>query len=433
MPSPRRLLIHGGQVIDPSGGISGLFDVVVEDGRISALVEPDQAPSGIYRIEADGMVVTPGFVDLHTHLRFPGFPEKETIASGTRAAAAGGFTTVCAMANTRPVVDTVEILRVIEAEVRRSAAVRVRQLAAVTMGLAGEHLTDMPALVAAGAVAFSDDGKPVGDVDIMESALRASAELGAVISVHEERAGSAGAANPGPARQLGLAAWPCTWEAEMVARDVGLLERTGGRLHIAHVSCAETVQIIRMAKQRGLPVTAEATPHHLRLDDSLLLGTAILPPGSPQTKVNPPLRDRSDVEALVAGLADGTIDAVATDHAPHAAPDKEGSFAQAAFGFTGLETALPVLLDLVRAGSLSLPALVERLTEGPARVFGLDAGTLRPGAPADVTIFDPEARWTVAPEILESRGKNSPLLGHEMRGRVSCTLVGGQVVHVAGV
>lgn len=433
MRIPRRLLIHGGRVIDPAAGVDGAFDVLIEDGRIAALIAPNEAPGDLYRIEAGGQVVTPGFVDLHTHLRYPGFPDKETIASGTRAAAAGGFTTVCAMANTAPVVDSVRVLRAVEDEVARTAIVRVRQLAAVTMGLAGERMTDMAALAAAGAVAFSDDGKAVGDAAVMRTALQGSAEIGKAISVHEERPGTAGVANPGPAEQLRLAPWPCAWEAEMVARDIGLLAETGGRLHIAHVSCAATVALIREAQGRGLPVTAEVTPHHLRLDDSLLLGARDLPPASPQTKVNPPLRSRSDVEAVVDALADGTIAAVATDHAPHTAGDKAAAFADAAFGFTGLETALPLCLDLVRAGRLSLPTLITRLTAGPAGIFGLEAGTVLPGALADVTIFDPDAAWTLTPETLQSQGKNSPVLGHELRGRVSCTLVAGRVVHVAGV
>jgi dihydroorotase len=427
-------LIRGGHVIDPASGFDAGGDVVVGDGRIAycgaALTE---APAGVSVLDAAGCVVAPGFVDLHTHLRFPGFPEKETVASGTAAAAAGGFTTVCAMANTAPVVDRVEVLLEVLGEIGRTAVVRVHQLAAVSYGLRGEELTDLPALAAAGAVAFSDDGKPVWSENVMRAALAAGASLDRPISVHEEDPAIVlgGVANAGPtARRLGLAEWPCRGEASITARDLALLAETGGRLHVAHVSCAETVPLLLRAKDRGLSVTAEVTPHHLRLSDCLLAGNYPLglPPAHPCVKVNPPLRSDEDVQAMIAALADGTIDAVATDHAPHSAPDKSGSFATAAFGFSGIETALPLLLDLVRSGHLTMPAMIARLTIGPARAFDLDAGTLAPGAPGDVCVFDPDEEWTVDEAALLSRGKNTPLLGTTLRGRVRWTLVGGEVV-----
>jgi dihydroorotase len=242
-------------------------------------------------------------------------------------------------------------------------------------------------------------------------------------------------ANERAAGQLQLPPWPCEGEAHMVERDIGLLREVGGHLHIAHVSCASSVELIRAAKADGLPITAEATPHHLLLTDRLLAGdqSTGLEPGDPMTKVNPPLRTEEDTAALLAGLLDGTIDAIATDHAPHTAADKDKHYSEAAFGFSGSETALPLLLDLVRGGRLTLPLLIEKLTLGPARVFGLDAGTLRPGAPADITIFDPDAAWTVTPEALHSLGKNTPLLGRALRGRVSMTMVDGKIVHVEGV
>jgi dihydroorotase len=431
-------LLVRGHVIDPASGFDGRGDVVVRAGHIAYCGPPLEAvPAGGAVVDAGDGIVAPGFVDLHTHLRFPGFPEKETIETGTEAAAAGGFTTVCAMANTDPVVDRVGVLHEVMAEAERRAVVRMRQLAAVSRGLRGEELTDLPALAAAGAVAFSDDGKPVWNEGVMRAALAQSASLEKPISVHEEDPAivRGGVANAGQAaRSLGLAEWPCRGEASIVARDLALLAGTGGRLHIAHVSCAETVPLIQRAKDAGLPVTAEVTPHHLRLTDCLLgenypLG---LTAAHPCVKVNPPLRSDADVEAMIEALAVGTIDAVATDHAPHSASDKAGTFARAAFGFSAIETALPLVLDLVRAGRLSMTAMIARLTTGPARAFGLDAGTLSVGAPADICVFDPDEEWTVEAASLRSRGKNTPLLGSRLRGRVRWTLVGGRRVYGAG-
>lgn len=342
------------------------------------------------------------------------------------------------MANTDPVVDRVAVLKHVLGEVEREGSVRALQLASVTAGLEGKCLADLAALAAAGAVAFSDDGKPVADAAVMRRALRASDELGKVVSVHEEDPVlvGAGVANAGErARRLGLAGWPCSGEASLVARDLSLLEEAGGRLHIAHVSCAETVDLLRAAKGRGLPVTAEATPHHLLLTDALLDGDAGLglTAAHPCTKVNPPLRSDRDREALVDAVADGTIEAVATDHAPHTQRDKAFPYDRAAFGFSGIELALPLLLELARRKRLSLATIVERLTTGPARIFGLEGGTLVQGAAADVTIFDPDAQWTVNAEALQSKGKNTPLLGAELRGRVLCTLVGGEIAHREGI
>lgn len=421
-------------MLDPASSLDLIGTVLLRHGRIAAVGPDVEAPAEAEILDATGLVVTPGFVDPHVHLRFPGFPRKEDIASGTGAAAAGGYTTVCAMANTDPVVDTVEVLEQVVAEARRAALVRVRQLAAVTRGLRGHEGVDMEALRRAGAVAFSDDGRPVWNAAVMEEALREAARLDAVLSVHEEdpaivRGGVANAG--GAAERLELPPWPCAGEASMVRRDIDLVARTGGRLHVAHVSCAGAVLELRRARALGLPVTAEVTPHHLRLDDGLLAGDPVtgLPPRHPCVKVNPPLRSPEDVEAVVAALADGTIDAVATDHAPHTEADKSGDFETAAFGFTGSEMALSLVLDLVRENRLTLMVAVERLTQGPARVFGLDAGTLRIGGPGDVCLFDPERRWTVDVGTLRSRGKNTPLLGRTLRGRVIYTVVAGQTVY----
>jgi dihydroorotase len=436
--TPQLILIQNGRVIDPAQRIDGPFDVLVERGKV-VQVQPRDAdiPAEAYRVEAGGQIVCPGFVDLHVHLRYPGLPHKETMESGTAAAAAGGFTTVCAMANTQPVVDSVEVLRQVLDEAERIGTVKVRQIAALTYGLKGERLTDLAALASEGTVAFSDDGQPVTDPEIMRAALEKMDGLNRTISAHEEDRAivGLGVANERAARALNLPPWPCEGEAVMVERDIGLLREAGGRLHVAHVSCARSVDLIRAARAEGLPITAEVTPHHLLLTDRLLHGDeqAGLAQRHPNTKVNPPLRAEEDAEALLGGLLDGTIDAIATDHAPHAAADKEKGYEGAAFGFTGSETALSLVLDLVRQNRVPLPLLLEKLTLGPARVFGLDAGTLRPGAPADITVFDPDAAWTVTPEALRSQGKNTPLLGRELRGRVSMTMVDGTIVHVEGV
>lgn len=426
------LLLRGGRIIDPGTGFDAIADLLCSGSRVVDLQSHIKPPEGTIVLDVAGQVVAPGFIDLHTHLRYPGYPDKETVESGTTAAAAGGFTTVCAMANTDPVVDNVAVLRAVEAEVERTARVRVRQLASVSIGLRGESLTDLPALAAAGAVAFSDDGKPIRREGLMRLALRGSQQLRRAVSVHEEDPAivRGGVANAPRAERLGLASWPCRGEASLVARDLRLLEEEGGHLHVAHVSCAETVALLRAAKARELPVTAEATPHHLRLTDALLEGEPALslPPLHPCTKVNPPLRSARDAAALVEALADGTIDVVATDHAPHSSSDKAGSYHEAAFGFSAIETALPLLLDLVGSGAITLPALIERLTAGPARVFGIEGGTLTPGARADVCVFNPNAPWVADAGALRSKGKNTPLIGASLTGRVTHTIVGGQIV-----
>ncbi len=430
----RPLRIRAGRIIDPSAGIDRVADLVLERGLVSVISPVDAVmAAGEQVLEASGMIVCPGFVDLHTHLRYPGFPEKETIESGTAAAAAGGFTTVCAMANTSPPVDSVEVLHDVLNECTRSAHVRVRQLGTVSCGLLGGELADLDALWAAGAVGFSDDGKPVWNAALMEQALRWSADNGATISVHEEdpEIVRGGVANDGDvARRLGLQPWPCAGEARLVARDLALAEKLGGHLHIAHVSCADTVELLRAARDRGVPVTAEVTPHHLSLTEDLLEGiaTTSLSVAHPFCKVNPPLRSVRDVEACVDALRDGIIGAVATDHAPHTHADKDTDFDGAAFGFSAIETALPLALENVHSGRISIGRLIECLTCGPASIFGLDAGSLRVGTPADVCVFDPDEPWRVTPDSLYSRGKNTPLMQNVLRGRVAHTIVGGNII-----
>lgn len=449
------LLIAGGRVVDPARGWDGVADVLVSDGVIRAVapsVETDWSDGGSdggrQVLDARGLVVTPGFVDIHTHLREPGFEYKETIATGAAAAARGGFTTICAMPNTEPPVDNAAVVDYI----RRRAAdapVRVRVIGCVTRGRAGRELADLQELAAAGAVAFSDDGDPVYDAGLMRLALTYGRDLGVPISNHcQEHSLCPGGvmAEGWVSSRLGLAGIPAVAEEAMVARDIGLAELTGGRLHLAHLSSAGSVALVRQAKARGIAVTAEVCPHHLLLTEEWALGgkgAAGNGAGAgvggvsgaafydTATKVYPPLRAASDVAACVAGLADGTIDCVATDHAPHDRVSKECTYEEAAFGISVLETALGMLLAVVRGGGISLSAMVERLTAGPARTLGAgfaSYGSLAPGTPADITVFDPAARWTVDATQFASLGRNTPLDGVELQGRVAATVVGGRIV-----
>lgn len=444
------LLIAGGRVVDPARGWDGVADVLVSDGVIRAVTPAaadgsdgglrDPDAGGRRVLYARGLVVTPGFVDIHTHLREPGFEYKETIATGAAAAARGGFTTICAMPNTEPPVDNAAVVDYI----RRRAAdapVRVQVIGCVTRGRAGRELADLEELASAGAVAFSDDGDPVYDGGLMRLALTYGRDLGVPISNHcQEHSLCAGGvmAEGWVSSRLGLAGIPAVAEEAMAARDIGLAELTGGRLHLAHLSSAGSVALVRQAKERGVGVTAEVCPHHLLLTEEWALGGKGAGAGvvgaafyDTATKVYPPLRSASDVAACVAGLADGTIDCVATDHAPHDRVSKECTYEEAAFGISVLETALGTLLAVVRGGGISLSAMVERLTAGPARTLGAGFavyGSLAPGTPADITVFDPAARWTVDATQFASLGRNTPLDGVELQGRVAATVVGGRIV-----
>ena len=436
-------LIAGGRVIDPASGRDGVADVLIADGAIKAVERsiPAESLDGNARvIRADGMVVCPGFIDIHTHLREPGFEYKETIATGAAAAAGGGFTTICAMPNTDPAIDNAAMVDYV---LSRAAVgpVRVKVIGCVTKGRAGRELADMEELTAAGAVAFSDDGDPVHDAGLMRLALTYSRDFGAPISNHcQDHALCPGGemAEGWVSSRLGLAGIPAVAEEAMVARDIGLAELTGGRLHLAHLSSAGSVAMVRHAKERGIPVTAEVCPHHLLLTDEWALGVKGNPVASDgamaydtSTKVYPPLRTGADVAACIAGLADGTIDCVATDHAPHDRVSKECTYHDAAFGISVLETALGTVMAPVHSGAIGLVDMVERLTTGPARVLGNGFGkyaALTPGTPADVVIFDPDALWTVDVNDFASMGRNTPLDGVELRGRVAATLVDGKVV-----
>jgi dihydroorotase len=429
-------LIAGGRVVDPSRRLDLAGDLLVVDGKVAGVVGRDcPAPEGsVERLDAAGLVVAPGFVDLHCHLRQPGHEHKETIRTGTRAAARGGFTTVCAMANTEPPIDSRGQVEYVQSVAAAEGIVRVLPIGAVTKGLRGQELAEMGDMADAGVVAFSDDGNPIKSSRLMRHALEYARLFGRPVMPHcdDPDLMAGGVMNDGPvAAMLGLRGIPAAGEKAIVARDVALAELTGGRLHVCHVSTAGAVEVLRAAKARGVRVTAEATPHHLTLTDGWVAGVRWEGRGQPydtNTKMNPPLRSPRDRESLVAGLADGTLDAIATDHAPHASVDKLCEFDAAAFGITGLETALGALLRLVESGELDLTLAIEKLTIGPCRAFGLPYGTLAPGAPADVVVFDPKARWRVDPAQLASLGKNTPLVGQELVGRVLHTIVGGRLV-----
>jgi dihydroorotase len=427
LPVPQALILKGGRVIDPANDLDRTTDVLIQDGVISA-VEPGARVDGARIIDCTGRIVAPGFVDLHVHFREPGHEYKEDIASGARAAAAGGFTTVCCMPNTNPPNDNRAVTDLIVRRAREAAIVRVHPIGAISKGLKGESLAEMGEMKDAGIVAVSDDGMPVMNADLMRRALEYARTFGLVAIQHAEDKNLAqgGVMNEGPAAtRAGLRGQPPSAESVMVVRDLELVAWTGARYHVAHISTAAAVRAVREAKRRGLPVTAEVTPHHLTLTDVACCSY------DTATKCAPPLRGEADREAVRAGLADGTIDCIATDHAPHAAQEKDVEFDQAAFGMLGLETALGLGLKLVDDKLLTLPTLIRRLTIGAAGVLGLAGGTLARGALADVTIFDAETTQTVDPERFRSKSRNTPFRGWQLRGRVTHTVVGGSVVHEA--
>jgi dihydroorotase len=439
-----RIRIRNGRVIDPTRR-DEVIDLVVVDGRVDGFIAPSEGGAFDREIDAAGMIVAPGFVDLHCHLREPGFEDKETVETGVMAAVAGGFTTVCAMPNTSPTLDTAGDIEFVFAAGRRAGRARVMPLGTVTRGEAGKELSDTAEMATAGAVAFSDDGRPVWDARIMRYALADSLRHGKPVVNHCEdpTIADGGVMNEGPVSDLlGLRGMSRAAEDVMVARDIELARHTGGRLHLAHISTEGSVRLLRRAKRDGLAVTAEVTPHHLTLTEDWVVAPhangdeeAAELRRSPalqydtRAKVNPPLRREDDRQALIAAVAEGLIDAIATDHAPHRSIDKDCTFDEAAFGISGLETALGSLLQLVDAGQISLVDLIRRLTLDPCRTFGLPFGTLTIGAPADIVIFDPNATWTVDASRFHSKGKNTPLDGHVLRGQVLMTLVDGNVVY----
>ncbi len=421
----RRVWIRGGRVLDPASGRDEVTDLLLEEGRVAQIGGALEVRDAEV-LDAAGCWVTPGFIDLHAHLREPGQEYKEDIASGGRAAAAGGFAAVVCMANTDPVNDDPSVTDYILDRARQDSPVRVHPVAAATRGLRGEVMTEMMGLVEAGAVGFSDDGATIMDSGMQRRVLEYSKMVGKPVMVHAEDRTLVrdGVVNEGPvSTRLGLPGNPAAAETVHVARDLQLAELTGAHLHVGHVSTAGAVEMIRRARERGIHVTAEVTPHHLTLTDEATVGY------DTNTKMAPPLRSAADVAACRAGLADGTLDAIATDHAPHAVHEKEVEFTEAPCGILGFETAYPVVMDLVRAGEITPLALVASLTWNPARVFGLPGGRLAPGAPADVAVLDPQRRWVYDPVKGYSKSRNSPWAGREMMGRAVATVVGGVMVY----
>ncbi len=423
-----RLLIKNGRVVDPSQKLDEGLDVLVVEGKIARLAERITDKDAEV-VDATGLVVAPGFIDVHVHLREPGYEYKETIASGTRAAAAGGFTAVCCMPNTNPVNDNPAVTEFILARARHAAAARVYPVGAISKGLAGEELAEIGEMVRAGAVAFSDDGKPVVSSYLMRRALEYSLLFDVPIVDHCEEPTLAGRGvmhEGAVATRLGLRGIPAAAEEVMVWRDVVLAELTGARLHVAHLSTAGSLAAVRQAKAKGLRVSCEVTPHHLAFTDQAVAESNY----DTNTKMNPPLRAAEHVEALVEGVLDGTVDCLATDHAPHHGDEKNVEFDKAPFGIVGLETALPVTFDLlVVKHRMPLSRFVACWSTNPARLFRLPGGTLKVGSPADITVFNPELRAVVNPEKFFSLSRNTPFAGKRLRGWPVMTVVGGKVVY----
>lgn len=482
-----RYLIKNGSIIDPAQRVANLGHVLVEDGKVKQLFDmaemtPDMRSDGkdLDVIYAQGCVVAPGFTDLHVHVREPGQEHKETIATATLAAARGGFTTICAMPNTYPAIDNVAVLRQVQQTARRLGHAQVEVIAAITVGREGTMLSEMAELVKAGCIAFSDDGSPVQNPQMMRNAMSYASMLGVPIMSHCEdvRLNAGWAMHEGAvSTRLGLPGYPSAAEESHIARDISLAEQTGAHLHICHVSTAGGVELIRKAKERGVRVTAEVTPHHLTLTDRWVMGSmglsqekeetataqnnaqssrktrqlsvqelqpkavaeqglrsrlwldpTVLPPFDSSTRVSPPLRTQDDIEALLVGLGDGTIDAIATDHAPHALEDKACEYGLAACGISGLETAVGLVLTLVNIGALDLMNAIAKFTEGPAEVLKRAPSTLLPGTSADIVILDPEHMWEVDNQTFASKGKNTPIHGQNLKGQVMLTMWKGRIV-----
>jgi len=420
--------ITGGHVIDP-GRFNGVADVLIDADRIVAVGPHLKTPAGATKIDATGRLVLPGFVDLHVHFREPGFEYKESIQSGAAAAVAGGFTSVCCMPNTNPVNDNQAITEFILDRARVAGFANVFPIGAITKGSEGKELAEIGDLRRAGCVAISDDGKPVMNSLVMRRAMEYALAFDVPVVDHCEdlHLAEGGCMNEGAiSTELGLPGMPAAAEDVMVARNVALAELTGARLHLAHISTEGSVRMVREAKSRGLKVTAEACPHHFTITEEVVRGY------NTYAKMNPPLRTWKDVQAIKEGLRDGTIDVIATDHAPHATQEKQLGFTEAPFGIVGLETALSLTFALVEEGVLSLESAVDKLSTAPAKVFGLAKGTLAVGADADVTIVDQQEQWEVDPAKFRSKSRNTPFAGWKVKGRVRTTIVGGRVVFEAG-
>lgn len=424
-----RLLLKGGRVVDPQNGLDETMDVLIQEGKVVA-VDTAIGAEDARVLDVRGKVVLPGLIDMHVHLREPGREDEETIETGTLAAARGGFVAVACMPNTDPPLDTGAAVRFVLSRARETGHVRVLPVGAVTRGLGGTELAEIGELRRAGAVAISDDGRPVTNATVMRHAMEYASMFDMPVISHAEdvELSAGGAINEGYwSTRLGLPGIPAAAEETMVARDIFLAELTGARLHIAHVSTAGSVELIRRAKEKGILVTCEATPHHFTLTDEAVAGY------DTNTKVNPPLRTQRDVEAVRQGLADGTIDVIASDHAPHTAEEKEVEYELAAFGMIGLETSLALAVtELVRPGILTLGQLVERMSYGPARTLGLDWPGIVPGAEANITVLDPDASFVVDPAGFASRSRNTPFSGRRLFGKVVATVVEGRLAYGAG-
>ncbi len=437
----RPVLVRRARLIDPARSKDFVGDILFSGGLIAALETSIEAvPDGCTVVDGEGLVACPGFIDLHAHLREPGFEYKETIATGSDAAARGGFTTLCCMPNTDPPIDSESVVEFVLSRAREKGIVRILPIGCVTRGRQGKELADLEELAASGSVAFSDDGDPVHDPNLMRMALTYSADLGRPVSNHCQDfhlSGEGVMAEGAVATRLGLQGIPPAAEDAMIARDIALAQATGGRLHVAHLSTAGSVPLLRRAKDLGLNVTAEVCPHHLTITDEWALGSQGNGAGRSEwaydtsTKVYPPLRGRLDADTLVEALADGTIDCIATDHAPHDVASKQVTYQDAAFGISVLETALGSALQPVHTGQIPLSVLIERLTVGPARILGSEyapLATLEPGTPADIVLFDPEAEWTVDTAQFASKGRNTPLEGTTLKGCTMATIMGGRIV-----
>jgi dihydroorotase len=423
-----KLIIKNGRVIDPANNIDGKFDVVIDKGLIQAVTPAGKGKEDASAkvIDAKDCIVAPGFLDMHVHFREPGFEYKETIETGCESAAAGGFTTVAMMPNTNPVNDNRSVTELMISQSKAHGKVQALAIGAITKGLKGETLSDMGDLKEAGVIAFSDDGRPVMSNEVMRRAFEYSRMFDLPLIQHSEILDltHGGCMNEGPiSTELGLKGMPTEAEDIMVYRDIALLEKTGGRLHVAHISSGEAVELVRRAKVKGLAVTCEVAPHHFILTDKSVRGY------DTNTKMSPPLRAQSDIDAIKEGLRDGTIDIIATDHAPHDLADKQADYHNACFGIVGLETALPLSLRLVDEKILTLPQLIEKLTSRPAEIFKLDQGTLGVGKQADVVIFDPNQEYKVEAAKFNSKSKNSPFDGWPVKGRVRHTLFKGKSIY----
>jgi len=419
------LLIKGGRVIDPSQGIDDTLDVVVENGLVKEIGKGLAAPVGAETVDASGTYVVPGLIDMHVHLRDPGLEYKEDIVSGTRAAVAGGFTSLACMPNTKPAIDNKTVASYIITKAKTEGFCNVFPVGTITQGMHGDRLAEMGELKEAGCVAVSDDGKPVTNSELMRRALEYANGIGILVISHAEELELVreGVMNEGfTSTELGLKGIPRVAEDIATVREIMLAEYVGAPVHIAHVSTAGSVRIIREAKARGVKVTCETAPHYFTLTDDAVRGY------NTNAKMNPPLREAADVAAIKQGLKDGTIDCIATDHAPHHLDEKDLEFNEALNGIIGLETSLPLSLGLVREGVLTLRQLVEKMSCNPAKILGVDRGSLKAGSVADITLIDPDKAWTVTAEQLASKSKNSPWLGEAMTGAAAATVVAGKLV-----